>query len=98
MLISTNFWRIQGNRSKQDGETIEKKFGWQTNRRQFDVIVKAKTDDNLLTLAAFEELIELNDLIFTAVHDVEEIEISENGEIIMTGNDRKSALKDKALT
>lgn len=42
-------------------------FGWQDTKRQFDMILQAKKDENLLTLAAFEEMIELNEIIFLNV-------------------------------
>ena len=54
----------------------------------------AKQDENLLTLAAFKEMIELNELIFTAVQEADSIEIGDNGEIIMTGESKNSAFKD----
>jgi len=58
-----------GNRSFNDMEWIRDEFGWRAWNRQFEIIILSKNpeESNLLTLPAFQEMIELNDLIFNAV-------------------------------
>ena len=54
---------------------VEKVFGWFTNeKRKIDMIIEG---DNLLTVNAFREMLELHQLFFTAVHEVEDLELNE---------------------
>ena len=43
-----------------------KTFGYSSMDRKFEIIIEAKKQDgNILTLKAFEEMIQLHDLIYT---------------------------------
>lgn len=53
---------------------VEKVFGWFTNeKRKIDMIIEG---DNLLTVDAYREMLELHQLFFTAVHEVEDLELN----------------------
>lgn len=58
----------------EDMFTVNEVFGWFTNeKRKIDLIL---VSDNLLTLNAFEEMLELHELFFTAVHEVTDLELN----------------------
>ena len=74
---------------------VEEVFGWFTNeKRKIDLIL---VSDNLLTLTAFEEMLELHELFFTAVHEVTDLELDQQGELVAAGSGKKSKYKDICL-
>jgi len=48
----------------------------------------------LLTLEAYAEMLELHNIIFTAVQEVQNLEINEKGQIVATGDGKKTAFED----
>ena len=51
-------------------EKARRNFAYQSNGRSFDIILQAKGDYSLLTLDAYKEMLELHNIIFTAVQEV----------------------------
>ena len=73
---------------------IWEKFGWQQSQRNFEVMIMAKgPEENLLTVPAFAEMIELNELIFNTENDAQKLEYVD-GELIKTGEESSTSYGD----
>ena len=74
-------------------EKARREFTYQSNGRSFDIILQAK-EDSLLTLDSYREMLELHDIIFTAVQEVQELELDENLNLVEICTGKKSAYSD----
>ena len=75
-------------------EKARRNFAYQSNGRSFDIILQAKEDYSLLTLDAYKEMLELHNIIYTAVQEVQELELDENLNLVEIGTGKKSAYPD----